>query len=77
LLGRILAHGQASFENLRDLADTLCGDRPDPAGVAGIARMGDKLWMYPENKAGGVGFATLRSFVFTPGATSGVVHGPI
>ncbi|HET7459245.1 MAG TPA: hypothetical protein VFJ74_16465 [Gemmatimonadaceae bacterium] len=28
-------------------------------------RIGDKLWMYPPNKAGGVGFATLR--VLVPG----------
>jgi hypothetical protein len=25
-------------------------------------KIGDKLWMYPENKAGGIGFATLRHF---------------
>lgn len=27
-----------------------------------IWKLGDKLWMYPENKAGGVGFATLRAY---------------
>src|SRR5688500_2728148 len=26
-------------------------------------KIGDKLWMYPETKAGGMGFATLRNFV--------------
>lgn len=26
-------------------------------------QIGDKLWMYPPNKAGGAGFATLRTFV--------------
>ena len=32
-------------------------------------RIGDKLWMYPKNRAGGVGFATLRAYV--PGRTLG------
>lgn len=32
-------------------------------------QLGDKLWMYPSNKAGGVGFATLRSYV--PGRALG------
>ena len=32
-------------------------------------RIGDKLWMYPKNRAGGVGFATLRASV--PGRALG------
>jgi hypothetical protein len=32
-------------------------------------RIGDKLWMYPKNRAGGVGFATLRAYV--PGRALG------
>jgi hypothetical protein len=32
-------------------------------------RIGDKLWMYPKNRAGGVGFATLR--VYVPGRALG------
>lgn len=32
-------------------------------------QLGDKLWMYPKNKAGGAGFATLRDFV--PGRALG------
>lgn len=32
-------------------------------------KLGDKLWMYPENKAGGIGFATLRHLV--PGRVLG------
>lgn len=32
-------------------------------------RLGDKLWTYPQDKAGGVGFATLRAFV--PGRALG------
>lgn len=32
-------------------------------------RLGDKLWMYPPRKAGGAGFATLRTFV--PGRVLG------
>jgi hypothetical protein len=26
-------------------------------------KLGDRLWMYPKDKAGGIGFATLRSYV--------------
>ena len=33
--------------------------RPDRQGW----QLGDKLWMYPATKAGGVGFATLRTYV--------------
>jgi hypothetical protein len=32
-------------------------------------RLGDKLWMYPKDRAGGVGFATLRTYV--PGRVLG------
>jgi hypothetical protein len=32
-------------------------------------QLGDKLWMYPENKAGGIGFATLHTYV--PGRALG------
>ena len=32
-------------------------------------RLGDKLWMYPPDRAGGVGFATLR--VYVPGRAMG------
>jgi hypothetical protein len=32
-------------------------------------KIGDKLWMYPEHKAGGAGFATLRTYV--PGRVLG------
>jgi hypothetical protein len=32
-------------------------------------QLGDKLWMYPSDKAGGIGFATLRSYV--PGRSLG------
>jgi hypothetical protein len=32
-------------------------------------RLGDKLWMYPSDKAGGIGFATLRTFL--PGRALG------
>jgi hypothetical protein len=34
-----------------------------------VWRLGDKLWMYPPDKAGGAGFATLRSYV--PGRALG------
>ena len=34
-----------------------------------VWRLGDKLWMYPEDQAGGIGFATLRTFV--PGRVLG------
>ena len=38
-------------------------------------RLGDKLWMYPPNKAGGIGFATLRAYV--PGRALGFsTHAP-
>ena len=33
--------------------------RPDKQSWA----LGDKLWMYPRDKAGGIGFATLRTYV--------------
>ncbi len=39
--------------------------RPDKQSWA----LGDKLWMYPREKAGGIGYATLRSFV--PGRALG------
>lgn len=39
--------------------------RPDKQ----VWQLGDKLWMYPKDKAGGAGFATLR--VFVPGRALG------
>lgn len=37
-------------------------------------RPGDRLWMYPENKAGGIGFATLRTY--EPGRALGFATRP-
>ena len=56
-----------------DLLENLVGcemptdDRPRPDRQSWS--MGDKLWMYPSRKAGGVGFATLRAYV--PGRALG------
>ena len=61
--------GFYSFDILENLAGcempTTDGLRPDRQSW----QEGDKLWMYPSNKAGGAGFATLRDVV--PGRALG------
>jgi hypothetical protein len=61
--------GFYSFDLLENLAGcempTVDVLRPDKQ----IWQVGDKLWMYPSHKAGGIGFATLR--VLEPGRALG------
>ena len=56
-----------------DLLENLVGCRMPTTDVLRPERqtwqLGDKLWMYPPDKAGGIGFATLRSY--TPGRSLG------
>lgn len=61
--------GFYSFDLLENLAgcDMPTVDRLRPDRQAW--QVGDRLWMYPPDRAGGVGFATLRSYV--PGRALG------
>ena len=56
-----------------DLLENLVGGEMPTVDVLRPAaqewRLGDKLWMYPSTKAGGVGFATLRTYL--PGRALG------
>jgi len=56
-----------------DLLENLVGCRMPTTDVLRPGRqqwqLGDKLWMYPRERAGGIGFATLR--VFGPGRVLG------
>jgi hypothetical protein len=56
-----------------DLIENLVGCRMPTVDVLRsekqVWELGDKLWMYPSDQAGGVGFATLRTFV--PGRVLG------
>jgi hypothetical protein len=61
--------GFYSFDLLENLAgcEMPATDLLDPRQQSW--RLGDRLWMYPPRKAGGAGFATLRTFV--PGRVLG------
>jgi hypothetical protein len=56
-----------------DLLENLVGCRMPTVDVLRPDKqswqLGDKLWMYPPDKAGGIGFATLRSYI--PGRALG------
>src|SRR5512138_1407414 len=56
-----------------DLLENLVGCRMPTVDVLRPEKqtwaLGDKLWMYPPDKAGGIGFATLRTYV--PGRALG------
>jgi hypothetical protein len=61
--------GFYSFDLLENLVgcEMPTGDELQPAWQSW--KTGDKLWMYPEDKAGGAGYATLRTYI--PGRALG------